>query len=102
MTRYVRGVSLVTIRLGRLGRPLTDEWLDKNASEAFDREWWFLSSSGKHKLIIKKTLSSLQGTYELELRDGTYMYYSPEVWSPSIEAVLDLCRIFNLRSNNGS
>lgn len=53
-------------------------------------------------MIIKKTLSRLEGTYGLELRDNTYMYYSPEVWSQNIEAVLDLCRIFNLRSNNGS
>lgn len=90
----------MAIRLGPLTstretEPLTDEWLDENASEAFDGEWWFLSSSGNHKLIIKKTLSRLEGTYELELRNRTYMYYSPEVWSQNIEDVLDLCRIFN-------
>lgn len=81
---------------------LTDEWLDQHSLRISNLEWEFSSSSGNHKMIIKKTLSRLEGTYGLELRDNTYMYYSPEVWSQNIEAVLDLCRIFNLRSNNGS
>ena len=92
----------MAIRLGPLTstreiETLTDEWLNENASDVFDREWWFSSSDESHKMIIKKTLSSLQGAYELELRDNTYMYYSPAVWSPTIDSVLDLCRIFHLR-----
>jgi len=94
----------MAINLGPTNRtePLTDKWLDENAYHVFDREWWFSSSDESHKMIIKKTLSSLQGAYELELRDNTYMYYSPAVWSPTIDSVLDLCRIFHLRSKNGS
>lgn len=79
-------------------QPLTEEWLDKNALRVSSLEWEFTSKDGSHKMIIKKTLSHLEGTYGLELRDNTYMYYSPEVWSQSVETVLDLCRIFNFRS----
>lgn len=91
----------MAIRLGPINRtePLTDKWLDENADykHPADAEWVFPSGDGRHRMIIKKSLGRLQGCYELELRDNTYMYYNPEVWSQDTQTVLELCRIFNFQ-----